>query len=193
MLHSVTYKTDPAPWVEVKRAFDDDFANMLLDHFPEPYSVDYNGERACTNKFRKFITRTDTPELAEIFKHWDTAESRDYFTEISGRDCSQGLLRIELCQDGPGFYLDKHIDINEKLITLQVYLGEGDISWGTTIYNADHTIYHTNEFRHNTGWMSFKESPLLHGVEKSVAVNGQRRSIIINYVVGDWRDTDQLY
>jgi hypothetical protein len=195
MLHSVEYMNDPAPWVNVHHAFDEDFANMLLDHFPEPYSVEYTGTREVTNKFRKFITRKDTPELAEVFAHWDTTESRDYFTEISRRDCSDGKLRVELCQDNAGFYLDKHIDINEKLITLQVYLGDGHPSWGTTIYNADHSHYYTNEFRHNTGWMSFKDSPLWHGVEKSAAVasSGLRRSIIINYVHGDWRDTHQLY
>lgn len=192
MLREVKQRNDPAPWVEVNLAFEDDFANSLLDHFPQPYSVDYTGARECTNKFRKFVTRKQTPELAEVFRHWDTPQSRDYFSKISNRDCSDGRLRIELCQDNAGFYLDQHIDINEKLITLQVYLGEGDISWGTSIYNPDHTLYHTNKFIHNTGWMSFMESPLWHGVEAS-SITGLRRSIIINYVVGDWIDIHQLY
>lgn len=195
MIKDWEYKTEPAPWCDVKLAFEEDFANMLLDHFPEPYHVEYTGARECTNKYRKFITREDTPDLSKLFSNWDTQESRDFFTNVSKRDCSDGKLRIELCQDNAGFYLDKHIDINEKLITLQVYLGDGHPSWGTTIYNADHSHYYTNEFRHNTGWMSFKDSPLWHGVEKSaeVASSGLRRSIIINYVSGNWMDTHQLY
>jgi hypothetical protein len=193
MLRNIERKNDPAPWCDVKLAFDDNFAEMLLEHFPQPYSVDYTGARSCTNKFRKFVTRVETPELAKMFEDWQHDDCREYFTNISGNDCSTGHLRIELCMDGPGFYLDRHIDIPEKLITLQVYLGEGNDTWGTSIYDAQHKLFYTNEFRHNTGWMSFGGSPLIHGVEKNAQVDGARRSIIINYVVGDWKDTHQLY
>jgi hypothetical protein len=120
MLRNIERKNDPAPWCDVKLAFDDNFAEMLLEHFPQPYSVDYTGARSCTNKFRKFVTRVETPD-------------------------------------------------------------------------AQHKLFYTNEFRHNTGWMSFGGSPLIHGVEKNAQVDGARRSIIINYVVGDWKDTHQLY
>jgi len=184
---------EPAPWLDVQLAFDQKFADTLLEHFPASYEVEYEGTRSCTNKFRKFVTKKNTPALAEMWRDWDTQHARDYFTQLSGNDCSTGRLRIELAQDGPGFYLDKHIDVPEKIITLQIYLGEGDIGWGTSIYDANHNLVYTNEFIHNTGWMSYGGSPLIHGVEKSSAVDGDRRSILINYVVGDWRDTDQLY
>lgn len=185
-------KEFPAPWIDVNKAFDESFADALLSYFPsEVYSIDYDGRRSCTNDFRTFVNRDTNIELVEMFKDWDTSESREFFSEISGQDCSDGTLRIELCQDSSGFYLDKHIDIPEKYITLQVYLGEGDETWGTSIYN-NNDLYHTNKFIHNTGWMSFKGSPLIHGIEKGV-INGIRRSVIINYVIGDWNDTDQLY
>ena len=185
-------KNYPAPWIEVTKAFDEEFADALLSYFPsEIYSTDYDGRRSCTNNFRTFVNKDNNPQLTEMFKDWDTSTSRDFFSEISGVDCSDGILRVELCQDSTGFYLNKHIDIPEKYITLQVYLGDGDESWGTSIYDND-KLYHTNKFIHNTGWMSFIGSPLIHGIEKNV-INGVRRSIIINYVIDDWNDTDQLY
>jgi hypothetical protein len=102
-------------------------------------------------------------------------------------------LRVELCQDGPGFYLDRHIDIPEKLITLQIYLGGGSDSWGTSLYDNDTgKLVHTNLFKHNTGWLTWAYGNVLHGVEKNM-VDDTRRSVIINYVAGDWKDLDQLY
>lgn len=192
MILEYQQKDYPSPWAEVTKAFDDSFANKLLDFFPSTVeTIDYDGRRSCTNNFRTFVNRDTSSELTDMFKEWDTHHARDFFSDISGVDCSSGILRIELCQDGPGFFLDKHIDIPEKFITLQVYLGEGDVGWGTSIYN-NNILYHTNKFIHNTGWLSYKGSPLIHGIEKNV-VTGIRRSIIINYVVDQWTDTNQLY
>ena len=40
--------------------------------------------------------------------------------------------------------------------------------------------------------MSTCNSRLIHGVEQNL-VDGIRKSVIINYVVGNWRDKEQLY
>jgi len=179
-------------WTRINKAFSDDFADKLMTLFPQPVFVDYVGKRDGANDIRTFITRKSTPEFAKLFDDWNTTDARAYFTEVSGVDCSNGQLRIEACQDGPGFYLENHIDIPEKLMTLQIYLGEGDSIWGTSLYNNDQTLYNLVEFKHNTGYLFSKTSQLIHGVTKG-AVTGIRRSILINYVVGDWNDTDQLY
>jgi hypothetical protein len=194
MLRSITKQTQPAQWFNVNCAFDDEIADMLLDHFPAEYKVKYNGNRDCTNNFRKFITRKTTPELAEVFAEWNTQAAREYFSTISGTDCTETKLRIELCQDGPGFYLDQHIDINEKLFTMLIYLGDGNQNWGTSIYNDDHSYFGSTKFAHNTGWMTTTDSQLWHGVPNSVNIDDRlRHSIMINYVNGDWKDIHQLY
>jgi hypothetical protein len=184
----------PIRWVHVVQCWSDNTADKLLEHFPKVKKVDeYDGRRSTANKFRTFVTRNSDPELAEIFSKFDTAEARAYFTDLTGVDCSQGKLRIELCQDGPGFWLEKHVDIPEKLITLQIYLGKGKHDWGTYLYDAANEF---NEivvpFLHNQGWLTNKNAKVLHGLPEKT-VDGIRRSVIINYVVGDWNDTDQLY
>lgn len=180
----------PLRWVHVVQCWSDDTADKLLEYFPKPIPVDYDGRRASANEFRTFVTRDKTPELAELFSNFDTPEARAYFTDLSGVDCSQGKLRIELCQDGPGFWLENHIDIPEKLITLQVYLGDGKHNWGTELFWETGQI--TVPFEHNSGWLGNKHNKIIHGVPKKT-VDGIRKSVIINYVVGDWNDKDQLY
>lgn len=182
----------PSPWVDVPLAFPKEFADDILKHFPQENPVgDYDGTRSSNNSFRMFVNRYTNKELTVMFEPWDTVESRLFFTQLTGVDCSDGLLRIELCQDYSGFYLHKHIDIPEKYITLQIYLGDGDESWGTSIYDNS-KLYKTNSFKHNSGWLSYRDSALIHGIEKNT-ITGIRRSIIINYVIPTWRDTDQLY
>ena len=83
------------------------------------------------------------------------------------------------------------LDIPEKLITMQIYLQGGKPAWGTSIYRKV-GIFQTVPFVHNTGWLSLNKSPLIHGVRENV-VDGIRKSVIINYVVGEWRDKEQLY
>lgn len=193
MLTETERQTIPGDWVSVKTAFRVPLAEKLLKFFPDPSDIDHDGRRASSNEFRTFITRDQTPQLADFFQDWDTAEAREYFTALTGVDCSAGKLRIELCQDTAGFYLERHYDIPEKLITLQVYLGHGPYNWGTSFYDNDtRELVFTNRYRHNSGWLTWANGKILHGVEPGI-VNGLRRSIIINYVVGDWQDTDQLY
>ena len=43
----------------------------------------------------------------------------------------KGKLRIELCADASGFWLEEHVDISEKLMTLQIYSGLAIVYGGT--------------------------------------------------------------
>lgn len=183
---------EPVKWYKVTKGFSDEHANALLEYFPEPIKSEYTGKRDGANDFRVFVTRKTSPELAELFSYYNTNQSRDYFSNITGVDCSEGHLRIELCQDSPGFWLEPHCDIPEKLITLQIYLDTGKQDWGTSIYNKSQDIYCTIPFVHNTGWLTNANSKCIHGVQKN-KVDGIRKSVIINYVFGAWRDKDQLY
>ena len=180
----------PIRWLHVVQCWTDDTPDRLLEYFPKSATVDYDGRRASANEFRTFVTRSRTPELAELFRDFDTPEARECFTDLTAVDCSAGKLRIELCQDGPGFWLENHIDIQEKLITLQIYLGEGKQTWGTQLVWDNGQI--TVPFEHNTGWLGNKNTKIVHGIPKKI-VDGIRKSVIINYVVGDWNDKEQLY
>jgi len=181
----------PNEWFHIHTCFEERTAQQILKYFPQPLDMPVTGKRDGANDFRMFVSKERNPQLAELFAEFDTPEVRDMFKDITGVDCSTGHLRIELCQDASGFYLEPHIDIPEKLITLQIYLDAGKPSWGTTIFNKK-SVFFTVPFMHNQGWMSHCNSPLIHGVQQDI-VSDVRKSVIINYVVGDWRDTAQLY
>lgn len=185
-------KSQPAEWYHVEDCFDENILSRVIQHFPDSKDIPITGKREGANNFRKFASRMHTPVLADMFKEFDGTSAREKFTDITGVDCTHGALRVELCQDSPGFYLEPHIDIPEKLITLQIYLEDQNPEWGTSLYNSNKEIVYTVPFRRNEGWLSHNKSPLVHGVEKKV-VDGIRRSVIINYINGNWRDTSQLY
>ena len=113
-------------------------------------------------------------------------------SDITGVDMKYGNLRIELCQDGPEFWLEQHVDIPEKLMTLQIYLDKGNENWGTVLYSQPDQVFMELPFKSNTGWLGVLGEPVIHGVPKK-KVDGVRKSVIINYVTSDWKDTDQLY
>lgn len=183
----------PGHWFLIEEAFDQELMDNIKNLFPsEPTITEFDGRRAAANEFRQFITRDKNHETAVLFEFLNTDEAREYFTNLTGVDCSQGKLRIELCQDGPGFYLNNHIDIPEKLITLLVYVGEGERYWGTSIFNDNNEYIRTVPFAHNAGWLTHKNADIIHGVRENV-IDGFRKSVIINYVVGDWNDTAQLF
>jgi len=192
MLNLTHTKWDkPEEWWHIHSCFDDKILSRVIQHFPEPKEAPITGKRDGANDFRKFASRMHTPVLAKLFEEFDSAETRKQFTDLTGVDCGNGHLRVELCQDSAGFYLEPHIDIPEKLITMQIYLQGGKPAWGTSIHRKV-GIFQTVPFVHNTGWLSHNKSPLIHGVRENV-VDGIRKSVIINYVVGEWRDKEQLY
>lgn len=185
------YKKDTTPhnWWAVENVFTKRQITALLKEFPEEAELEYSGKRDSNNDFRKFAKRGT--KLGNIFKEWNNNEFKMHITDVTGVDMSQGKLRVELCMDGPGFWLETHADIPEKLMTLQVYLGEGEENWGTVLYSQPETVYKELPFIQNTGWLAVMGEPVLHGVSQNV-VDNWRKSVIINYV-RDWRDTDQLW
>lgn len=187
--------SEPGDWYHITQMFGDNTCDRISELWPDLNTENTAGRRAAANS-QRFFVRNDGGDLSQLFSKFEHVSVRQYFSELTGINCYDGKLRIELCQDNPGFYLEPHVDIPEKLITLQFYIGEGDRAWGTSVYDRQYGLilekYMTVPFEHNSGWMSHCKGKVVHGVEPNV-VDGTRKSVIINYVVGDWRDTDQLY
>lgn len=181
----------PGHWFLVNEAFDKSLMDKIQSLFSNHALItEFDGRRAAANEFRQFITRDNDHD--KLFAFLDTPEAKQYFTDLTGVDCTNGKLRVELCQDAPGFYLENHIDIPEKLITLLVFVGDGPLYWGTSIFTDENEYIRTVPFKHNAGWLTHKNADIIHGVRENT-IDGLRKSVIINYVIGDWRDTEQLY
>lgn len=190
MMIDYTKYTTPENWWHVHKMFTDAKAKKIAKLYPEEVEANISGKRATANEFRKFVKR-GTPE-GKVFAEYDKPEFRSYMTDLTGIDMMSGKLRVELVQDTEGFWLEEHVDIKEKLMTLQIYIGKGKQDWGTVIYTQPEQPLMTVPFKHNAGWLSVLGEPVLHGVPKK-KVDGLRKSVIINYVTSDWRDLEQLY
>ena len=123
-----------------------------------------------------------------IYKHWfyDLDQKlRSYFNEYIA-DSDQ--LRVELCCDAPGMWIDPHFDIPEKALTMQIYLGEPNQS--TVLLFGDEEISLTVPWHHNGGYIILRNYTVKHYLPK---VNrSMRHSVIINYVDQSWEDTSQI-
>lgn len=123
-----------------------------------------------------------------MYKHWfyDLDQKlRSYFSEYIA-DSDQ--LRVELCCDAPGMWIDPHFDIPEKALTMQIYLGEPNQS--TVLLFGDEEIPLTVPWHHNGGYILLRNYPVKHYLPK--VPRSMRHSVIINYVDQSWTDTSQL-
>ena len=113
----------------------------------------------------------------------------------TGTDLSDTRLRIEYCQDTEGFWLEPHTDIFVKKFTMLVYLSDdpGLKKAGTDIHEGppDFRYVHSAPYGKNLGVIFIPGKNSWHGVGHH-PVKGIRKSIIINYVSLQWRDTWEL-
>jgi hypothetical protein len=139
------------------------------------------GKRDQAQK-RYFITDSS------MYKHWfydiDSVLRLHFANYIADSD----QLRIELCCDAPGMWINPHYDIPEKSFTMQVYLGE--INQSTVLLFGDDDIPLTVPWHHNGGYAIVRDHPVKHCLPK--VARSMRHSILINYVDQSWIDTSQI-
>lgn len=163
---------------------------------PAPVGDTY-GKRDTHNDSRRFFSplmQIEFPVMravAEAFQGEPVVRALETLFGVSFRG---SYLRIEYCQDRNGFWLEPHMDIKEKRITLQVYLNEGldAAALGTDIYDKDKKPVCSAPSTMGQGMAFIPQEPdSWHGFEKR-PIADVRRSLIINYVNDDWRSRHEL-
>jgi hypothetical protein len=173
----------------------DAIANLPI---PPPLDIVFNGRRETNNSSRMFFN----PEAQEIFavcrRVVDGFKDARVIAAIereTGAQLSGTRLRIEYCQDAPGFWLEPHTDIAVKKFTMLVYLLDDPALKlaGTDVHEGppDHKYVTTAPYGKNLGVIFIPGTNTWHGAGHH-ALKGLRKSIIINYVAPDWRDTFEL-
>ena len=166
--------------------------------FSPPQDSVFNGKRETNNSTRVYFTPENQAKfvacrrVAEGFKD---ASVKRTIEEVTGTDLSGTRLRIEYCQDTDGFWLEPHTDISAKKFTMLVYLSD-DINLataGTDIHEGppDFKYVGSAPYGRNLGVIFIPGKNSWHGVGHH-SFKGIRKSIIINYVTSDWRDTWEL-
>ena len=103
------------------------------------------------------------------------------------------FLRLEYALDQDGFWLEPHTDLGVKKFTCLIYLSEGPghEDLGTDIYESETKHFGRSPFKRNTAMIFVPGDNTWHGFEKRT-IQGERKSVILNYVTHDWRAREQL-
>jgi hypothetical protein len=163
-----------------------------------PEDVVFNGRRETNNSSRMFFSPQAQEAYPAVRRVVDGFKDERVIAEIeaeTGANLSNTRLRIEYCQDAPGFWLEPHTDISVKKFTMLVYLLDDPALKlaGTDIHEGppDHKYVTTAPYGRNLGVIFIPANNTWHGVGHH-PLTGLRKSIIINYVAADWRDTFEL-
>ncbi|GBQ12441.1 hypothetical protein AA16663_1174 [Komagataeibacter rhaeticus DSM 16663] len=157
---------------------------------------DSGGQRAGRNGQRLFITpalRAANPALDHLAHLFDAPHTRAVFTTHCAARLENTALRLELCLDTNGFWLEPHTDIGAKRLTLLIALSMGAqaAQWGTDIMTATGTPVARASGAFNSGLLFIPSARSWHGFVPR-PLNGVRRTLIVNYVGPEWEARDEL-
>jgi len=191
--------TQPFDYWLLERALpEEDVDAILALPFAAPSASGYSGRRETNNSSRTFFNPENQARFPVIRRIADAFKDErviDTIQATTNADLTNTRLRIEYCQDAPGFWLEPHTDIAVKRFTMLVYLSSDPALRlaGTDIHEGppDHKYVTTAPYGRNLGVIFIPAKNTWHGVGHH-PLTGLRRSIIINYVTADWRDTFEL-
>ncbi len=164
--------------------------------FTVPDIEETGGKRETNNSLRQFFSEENREKFPVVDRVSTAFQSTEVVRAIESSfdvTLSGNFLRIEFCQDTEHFWLEPHTDIGAKKFTLLVGYSdspEGE-EWGTSIYYDRDRFYEQSPFGFNKGLVFVPSDRTWHGFEKR-RITGIRRSIIINYVVPEWRSRHEL-
>lgn len=169
-------------WWRVNRVFSKDEGDRIQAFIRGHVLLNFaQGKRDEAIK-RTFVT--DDSEFKYIFLELDVQLRAHFWDYIAITD----RMRVELCADAQGMWINPHYDISEKSFTMQVYLGHDNTDG--TILHFDEGYDHEVPWVGNCGYVIVRDKPLLHSLNK--VKRKVRHSVLINYVNKSWKDTSQL-
>ena len=166
--------------------------------FPPPPASGFDGRRETNNSSRHYFTpatRAVRPVIGEVIDLFSNDTVVAALSILTGAPLAEGRLRIEYCQDVDGFWLEPHVDISAKLMTLLVYVSDDPrlADAGTDVYDAspEHRPLARAPYKRNDGLLFVPGVDTWHGFTRR-PIRAVRKSIIVNFVNRDWRSTEEL-
>jgi hypothetical protein len=198
-LERATHASKPFDYWLLERALPEGDVDAILDlPFAPPKAPEFSGKRETNNSSRMFFSRDNQEKFAVCRRVADGFKDPRVISAIeraTGARLSGTRLRIEYCQDAPGFWLEPHTDISVKKFTMLVYLSDDPALKlaGTDIHEGppDFRYVTTALYGRNLGVIFIPASDTWHGVGHH-PLQALRKSIIVNYVAPEWRDTFEL-
>ncbi|HEX6959749.1 MAG TPA: 2OG-Fe(II) oxygenase [Ferrovibrio sp.] len=154
------------------------------------------GKRDSHNESRAFFAGAllnEQPVCRNLAAGFQDPETVAALEQATGAGLAGNYLRIEYCQDTRGFWLEPHTDIGAKKFTMLIYLSTapGAAGWGTDLYDKDKRRVGRAPAAFNQGLIFIPGDNTWHGFEPR-PIDGVRRSLIVNYVIPDWRARHEL-
>lgn len=157
---------------------------------------DVGGRRETRNKSRVFVDkaiRAQDSRLDRLAHLFECAPVRQTFAQHYGALLEDAALRLELCLDTDGFWLEPHTDIGAKKLTLLISLSEDDHAeaWGTDLMTPEGQSVARASGAFNSGVLFIPSDKTWHGFVRR-PISGTRRTLIVNYVDPSWRAVHEL-
>jgi hypothetical protein len=198
-LASATHVTQPFDYWLLQNALPEADVDAIVGlPVPPPADAVFNGRRETNNSQRIYFTRENQqkfPVCRRVAEGFNDVRVRSAIERATGTNLADTHLRIEYTQDAPGFWLEPHTDIAVKKFTMLVYLLDDPAlkTAGTDIHQGppDFTYVTSAPYGRNLGVIFIPSKTSWHGVGHH-PLQKLRKSIIINYVAADWRDTWEL-
>ncbi len=198
-LSKILQYTSPFQHWEIKECLDektlDEIKNATLPEGERAYdgtrAADHTG-KGIDGKLRVFVNKENSnffPNLTKVINSLQSKITADKISNFLGKELSDSYVRLEIIADKKGFWLKPHKDIQEKLMTMMIWVNPYNESkdLGTDFYNDNYEIVKTIEYINNEGYFFSSGKDTWHGLEKKV-IKKERRCIQINYVTfkTDW-------
>lgn len=196
--------------IEGRRKFDQPYTHHLIDDlFPAAVAKELNelpftaptlegvsGKRELHNDQRSYFDKESMERFPVMRKVAEALQSKEVTQAIATTltaPIDDTYLRLEYAVDTDGFWLQPHTDLGVKKFTCLIYLsdGPGHEDLGTDIYAAEDKHFGRSPFKRNTAMIFVPGDNTWHGFEKRT-IQGERKSVILNYVTHDWRAREQL-
>jgi hypothetical protein len=164
--------------------------------FPSPDLHGLSGKRELHNDQRHYFDADNNARFDICAAVADSFQSADVVRAIESAtraDLAGSFVRLEYAQDTDGFWLQPHTDLGVKRFTMLIYLSESpdQAGLGTDIFSDPGTWAARPPFTDNTALVFVPGSDTWHGLTPR-PIDGVRRSVIMNYVTGEWRAREQL-
>lgn len=180
-------------------ALPDDVADAICAlPFAPPNGLVFDGKRDTNNSTRTYFSgenQKNFPVCHDVVAAFQNPRVIASLAQATGATLLNGKLRIEYCQDIDGFWLEPHVDISVKLITIILYLSDDPqlADAGTDVYDStpERTRVATSPYGKGKGIIFVPGKTTWHGFSKR-PIRGVRKSIIINYVSPEWREKGEL-
>lgn len=187
----------------LENVFPEGLCEMLADlpfHAPGSEEANFDGRRNTNNKLRIYFNSENQvkfPAIQQITAGFDHPLVRRSIEELSGANLDDTLLRIEYCQDMPGFWLEPHTDISVKKLSMLVFLLDDPVlaGTGTDIFTGppEHAYVTSAPYGCNKGILFVPAANTWHGAGHNPVPPGKvRKSLIINFVSAEWREKREL-